>query len=117
MKKTLTFAFLILIVGASTAQTPTKLFDVRNGNGAVLSGVTYTDATLIPYKDAASKQAVIDAFCDRFGFVPGGPQTKQQFFNAQVTNYIRQVYREQKAASAAAAASKTAGDAADAELP
>lgn len=47
----------------------TKLFDVRNGNGVSDGATEYPDATLIAYKDAASKTAILDAFADKFGFV------------------------------------------------
>lgn len=96
---------------------PTKLFDVRQGNQSVDADATvYPRATLIVFRDNAAKDAVIDAFCDKFGFVPSGEQTKQQFFNSHLQNHIRAIYREQKAAAAGLVAAKTAGDAADAEL-
>lgn len=95
----------------------TKLFDVRNGNGVGDGTTTYPDATLIAFKDAASKTAVLNAFAAKFGFVPGGAQTKQQFFNTYLQNLLKQVYREQKVAEASQSAGTTAATSADAELP
>jgi hypothetical protein len=113
---------------------PTKLFDVQNGNGAVLD-VTYPRATLIAFKDNASKDAVIDAFAAMGGYqdtvpnpaydpaVPGStptipnPQSKQQFYTKRVTQFIRDTYKSYKISVAEKAAKATAETAAEAELP
>jgi hypothetical protein len=105
---------------------PTKLFDVQNGNGAVLD-VTYPRATLIAFKDNASKDAVIDAFAAMGGYqdtVPDGngstipnPQTKQQFYTKRITQFIRDTYKSYKISVAEKAAKATAETAAEAELP
>lgn len=108
---------------------PTKLFDVRNGNNAVDADATaYPRATLIVFKDNASKNAVMKAFADAYGYqatvpdpaTPGAtipnPQSEQGFFNRLLQDYIRGIYKAQKEAAATAAALATA-TAANAELP
>lgn len=113
---------LLFLVFSSIAQVPTRLFDVRNGNGVVDGATTYPAATVIPYKDAASKTKIVDAFCTAYGYqdtINGAPnpQSKQAFFNARLTAYIKGVYQSE----AVKAAEKAAGDAArnstDAEVP
>lgn len=116
---------LILLLGfllTTQGQIPTKLFDVKNGNGAVHSGTTYPDATLIAYKDSVSKSAIIDAFADTYGYqatINGSPnpQNKQAFFNQTLQNFIKGIYKTQKSQVAQNAARVTAEAAADAELP
>lgn len=116
-----------------TAQAPTKLFDVGNGNGAVIGGNTVTRGTIIWYRDDAAKNKVIDNFCAAYGYQdvvpnpnagqPGEPDTipnpqgKQAFFNKQVSNYIRDIVRSQAIKVASETAAKTAADAEDADLP
>ncbi len=121
------------------SQAPTKLFDVRNGNGAVIGADTYNRATIIVYRDNAAKDKVIQRFCEAYGYqatVPNpafnpqlpvdpvtNPQTipnpvsNQVFFNRQLTAYIRDVVRAQGIAAAAEAAKKKSADAEDTELP
>lgn len=59
-------------------------------------------ATLTFTIDDTIDNKIINAFCDRFGYQATGPdgvanpQTKRQFFKAQVRAYIRDVYRDQK---------------------
>lgn len=107
---------------------PTKSFDVQNGNGAVLD-VTYPRGTFIAYKDNASKNAIEDAFATMRGYqatIPDpanpsntipNPQSKQQFFQKSVEQFIRDTYKASKVSAAANTASSTAATAADAELP
>lgn len=84
MKKML--LILLLCAAPLAAQAPTKLFDVRN------AGQT---ATTIEFKDAAAEDAVIDAFAAAGGWLPnltngnGQPVTKQQFFNRELSAFIR----------------------------
>jgi hypothetical protein len=117
------------------AQVPTRLFDVRNGNGLTIDSVTHNHATYIAFKDKASKDAMIDAICAMGGYqatVPnpaydpnvGGsqptianPQTKQQFYNKRIEQFLRDNYRAWKTSVAEKAAKATAEAAADAELP
>lgn len=98
MKKTIILICTLVIFGA--AQPPTKLFDVRGG------GATQTN---IVYRDAAAKDLVIDAFCtlgsyqDTISGLPN-PQTRQQFFNNELQQIIRDkvaALRHQVAAAAA----------------
>lgn len=108
---------------------PTKLFILRNGNGAVLNGETLPRATVIEFRDPLAKQKVIEAFCDAYGYQatvpdparPGqttpNPQSQQDFFNDQLRKYIREVVRAQDVQAAANAAGAAAGAAADADLP
>lgn len=120
MKKLL---FLIAFLAFPlTAQVPTRLFDVRNGNGIVDGANAYAAATYIAYKDAASKNKIIDAFCAAYGYQTtiGGqpnPQSKQAFYNQQLTRFIKEVYKAQLVKAAAETAGKNAGDSADAEVP
>lgn len=107
---------------------PTKLFDIQNGNGAVLD-VTYPRATLIAFKDNAAKDAVMDAFALARGYqamIPDpanpsntipNPQSKQQFFHKSIEQFIRDTYRASKVAVAVNTAKATAEAAADNELP
>ena len=104
------------------AQTPTKLFDVRNGNGIVDGANTQAFATYIAYKDSASKNKIIDAFADAYGYqatINDAPnsQSKQQFYNAKLTAYIRDVYRAQQIGAAEKVARDSASTTADGELP
>ena len=111
---------------------PTKLFDVGNGNGAVIGGETVTRGTLIWYKDNAAKNKVEDQFALAYGYqatIPNplfgqngepatipNPQSKAAFFNKQLTAYIKDIVKAsqvQAAATAAASASATA----DTDLP
>lgn len=112
---------------------PNKLFDVANGNGAVISGETVVRGTLIWYKDNAAKDKVIDRFCAAYGYqdtIPNplfgqngqpatipNPQSKQAFFNRQLMNYIKDVVRSQGINAAAATAAAGAATTEDADLP
>ena len=127
--KQLFLLFTLLLALTSVAQTPARLFDVRNGNGIVDNAVAQPFATYIAYKDSASKNKIIDAFATAYGYQanipdpanPGqtipNPQSKQGFFNARLTAYIKDVYKAQQVATAAKTASDTAASAADAEVP
>lgn len=119
---------VLLAVGFSfalptlSAQVPARLFDVRGGNGLTLDGTTYNRATVIVFKDNASKDAIIDAVCALRGYqatVDGqpNPQSKQAFFNAFLQQELKDYYREWKKRAAADAAGATAAASADAELP
>lgn len=119
----------------ATMQVPTRLFDVRNGNGLVENGTTYNRATYIAFKDNASKDAIIDAVCAMGGYqatIPNpaydpnvegsqptipNPQTKQAFFNKRIEQFLRDNYKAWKISTAEKAAKATAESAADAELP
>lgn len=104
-------------------QGPNKLFDVRNNVGGA-SVLTY-----IAFKDAAAKDKVVDAFAREYGYQaqipdpvnPGqtiaNPQSKTQFFNQRLTQYLKEVVKADAIKQAATAATKTASDTADAELP
>lgn len=116
-------------------QVPTRLFDVRNGNGLTENSVTYPRATYIAFKDNASKDAIIDAVCAMGGYqatIPNpaygrnvegsqptiaNPQTKQAFFNKRIEQFLRDNYRAWKTSAAEKAAKATAETAADVELP
>lgn len=138
MKKFILLALLALtLIQAPSfeAQVPTRLFDVRNGNGLTENSVTYNRATYIAFKDNAAKDAVIDAICAMGGYqatVPNpaydpkvqgsqptiaNPQTKQQFYNKRIEQFLRDNYRAWKTSVAEKAAKATAEAAADAELP
>jgi len=80
------FIFTLLVIasfGLAAVAQKAKIFDVRNG------GAT---STTIEYPDAASKQAVIDAFCAEGSYngvdKDGNPITKQQFFHRELTTII-----------------------------
>ena len=129
MKKFLLLPIVFLGFVTITAQAPTKLFDVRNGNGLTLDGVTYNRATVIVFRDNAAKNKVIQRFCEAYGYQatvpdpnnPGqtipNPVSDQVFFNRQLTTYIKDVVRAQGIAAAADAARKTAAEAEDTDLP
>lgn len=78
---------LLLCVASVAAQAPAKLFDARSG------GAT---STVIEFRDADAKIAVIDAFASAGGWLPnltngnGQPISKQQFFNRELNAYIRE---------------------------
>lgn len=125
MKKLFLFtllAFALIQVPSVEAQIPQKLFDVRNGNGLTENGTTYNRATMIVFKNNASKDAIIDAVCALRGYqstIDGqpNPQSKQQFFNAFLQQELKDYYREWKKRTAESTAGSTAVAAADAELP
>lgn len=110
-----------LLTFSGTGQTLTKLFEVRNGSSEA--------STLIVFKDAPSKNAVIDAFCDQYGYqetIPdpdnpaqtiSNPQTKQEFYHEQLTAYLRDIYKASKVAIATRTAATTALEEAENELP
>lgn len=103
-------------------QLPAKLFDVRNGNAIVDSGVTYPRATVIIFKDNASKDAMIDAFAAEYNYhetINGAPnpQSKQAFMNTKITAYLKDVYKASQGNAAAKTAKQTADTASDAALP
>jgi hypothetical protein len=83
MSKAVFIICLLALAGA--AQSPTRLFEVRSG------GSTQTS---IVFRDAAGKEVVIDAFArlgnyqDTIGGRPN-PQTKEQFFNSELQQFIR----------------------------
>lgn len=120
MTKFILISILALVTLGAFAQPqiPTRLFDVRNGNNVVDSGVTYPQAIVIVFKDKASKDAVIAAFADQYNYqatVPdpanlgaariANPQSQAAFTNARITSFIKEVYT----ASGVNAAVKTAG--------
>lgn len=118
----LLLALTLIQAPSFEAQIPTRLFNVQSGNGAVENGVTYTRATLIAFKDNASKDAVIDAVCVMGGYqdtIDGqpNPQSKQQFFNERIEQFLRDNYKAAKISAAEKAAKATAEAAANAELP
>jgi len=102
------------------AQRPVKLFDVRNGG---------TTATTIEYRDATAKQQVIDAFAAARGYqdtipdpanpgqVIANPQTKQQFFNAALTQFLRDTYKTQTVKATLDAQTKAVQKTVDDDLP
>lgn len=83
MKQLVLILFFVCLLGFGVVAQKVKIFDVRNG------GAT---STIIEYPDAASKQAVIDAFCDLGSYSgvdkDGNPITKQQFFHRELTAII-----------------------------
>lgn len=108
---------------------PKKLFDVANGNGAVIGGETVVRGTLIWFRDNAAKNEVMDLFGRAYGYQvnvpdpdnPGqtipNPQGIQPFFNRVLTQFIRDVVKGQKVKEAAEAAAAAAGGAIDPDLP
>lgn len=130
MKTLLRTLFVGLFIGAvCAAQAPNRLFDVRNGNGTIDGATTYARAVVIPFKDAASEQKIIDSFATAYGYQatiadpanPGqtipNPQSKKQFFMRQLTRYINDVHRAEVVKTAAKTAGEGAGATADGELP
>ncbi len=117
------------ILAMAQPAIPTKLFDVRNGNGIVDSGTTYPQAVTIVFKDLASAQAVYDAFASQYGYTatipdpanPGqtiaNPQSKKQFFMAKVTLYIKDTYRADAVNTATKAAGTSASATVDGVVP
>ena len=105
---------------------PTKLFDVMNGNNAVLD-VTYPRGTFIAYKDNAAKNKVEDAVATYTGWqatVPDGkggqvpnPVSKAQNLNKYITKILRDVVKATSANAAANAAIAIANSASESELP
>lgn len=120
--------FMIGQVYASQAPTiPVKLFDVRNGNRVVDNGTTYPQAIVIPFKDKAAKDKLIDAFAKAYNYqdtIPGengttipNPQSKTVFANRQITRYLKDILESAEVNAASDAARKTASDALKTELP
>ncbi len=115
LKTTLTILIFLTCGLVSSAQAPTRLFDVRNGNGIVDNGTAQPVATYIVFKDTAAKQRVIDSFAYVYGYVANvpnpnfdpkkaidpvtnpqlipNPQPKQAFFNQQILKFIRQTVK------------------------
>ena len=83
---------------------PTKLFDVRNGNGAVDSDSTvYNRATLIVFRDNTAKDAVVAALCSQYNL-----PNLQSNFNKILTDFIKAHYRLAKGNEAAVSAQSNA---------
>ena len=98
MKKLFLFS-LVLFTASATAQAPSKLLDVRNGNNIVDGGVTQPQATYIVYKDSAAKQAVIDALCDLGNYGALDPATRpsrQAFANQEIKNWLRDKVKQNR---------------------
>lgn len=98
MKKLLSFSLVFLSITVA-AQAPTKLLEVRNGNGIVDAGVTQAQATYIVYKDAAAKTALIDALCALGNYDALDPATRpsrQNFANQEIKNWLRDKVREHR---------------------
>lgn len=122
---------IILLAVAALAQPaiPTKLFDVRNGNGIVDSGTTYPFAITIVFKDKASHDAMIAAFASQYGYSatipdpanPGqtlpNPQSTKQFTMSKITQYLKDIYRADAVTTATKSAGTTASSAVDAVVP
>jgi len=137
MKRISLIVMAIIVIFMANAlvrsQVPTKLFDVRAGNGIVDNGTAQAQATYIAYKDAAAKQKVLDAFASAYGYqdkIPNplagqqgqaatipNPQSKQAFFNQQLTRYIKDIVRSQDIATAQKTAADSAAATVDATLP
>lgn len=134
MKKFIVATFLVLAFGAGTfTQVPTKLFDVRNGNGLTLDAVTYTRATAIVYRDNAAKDKVESAFATAYGYqetIPNpnagqegqpatipNPESKRAFMQKQLTRYIKDIVRSEDIKAAAKTAGDNAAASVDADLP
>lgn len=131
MKK-LFLPFLLLValvsIGAQPA-VPTKLFDVRNGNGVVDSGTTYPFAITIVFKDKASHDAVVAAFASQYGYqatIPdpanagqtiANPRSTKQFTMAKITQFLKDIYRADAVTAATKSAGATASSAVDAVVP
>lgn len=89
-----------------------KLFDVRNGNNATIGTDTYVNATIIGYQNGSGKQKVIDAFCKVGGYqdnIPDpsnpeqtipNPMSRQQFFNRELTQFIKDRIRHARSVTA-----------------
>lgn len=134
-------AFLSLTIGLSAglllanpvAAPPTKLFDVRNGDGAVIGAETYPDALIIVFKTAAAKNTLAQDFADVYNYpatVPctapntpvagctvgqpvANPQNKGGFFRDKLKDFLKRTHSE----AAAITAMNAARVAADAETP
>jgi hypothetical protein len=92
MKKIiLTLIVFVLPVFAQAPSIPTKAFAVRNGNGVVDNGTTYTSAIVIPFKDAAAKQKFLDDVAEANNWANQVPQQpKQQFVLDVIQNLLKQ---------------------------
>lgn len=113
-------AVLVTFSLFALAQKPVKLWDVRSG------GAT---ATTIEFRDASAKQSVIDAFATARGYQDtiadpqnagqriANPQSKQQFFNAALTQFVRDVYRQQAVKLASETQTKAIEKTIDDDLP
>lgn len=98
MKKLLSLSLVFLSITVA-AQAPTKLLDVRNGNGIVDSGVTQAFATYIVYKDNATKNDLINALCDLGNYDALDPATRpsrQAFANQEIKNWLRDKVRQNR---------------------
>lgn len=76
---------------------PKKLFDIRQGNNCVDSdGTVYPRATIVVYKDNASKNAIENAICSAYNV----PNTSANF-NRVLTDFLNAHYRNSKVNDAA----------------
>lgn len=125
MKKLLLILSLLVMLGLTPAsQVPTKLFDVQNGNGAVIGANTYPQAIIIPFKDAASKTKLINALATNSGWssllsdgITPNPQTAQQAATNAMINILKQIYITEQTKAAAKTAGDTASATATGEVP
>lgn len=91
MKRFILILSFLFLFGLGAIAQKAKVFDVRNGG---------TTNTTIEYLDAASKQAVIDAFCAEGSYngvdKDGNSITKQQFFHRELTAIISEKVRRNR---------------------
>lgn len=98
MKK-LSILLILFCAGIVSAQAPTKLLDVRNGNNIVDNGVAQPNATYIAYRDADGKTELIDALCDLGNYAALDPATrpsKQAFANREIQHWLRERVRQNR---------------------
>ena len=98
MKHSLLLLVFLFTITAS-AQAPTKLFDIRNGDGIVDGGVVQAHAMYIVFKDAAAKTTVIDALCDRGNYNSLDPATRPSraaFARNEIKNFLRAKVQENR---------------------
>jgi len=81
MKKLLfIFTLLSITTFAQAPSIPSLAFDVRNGNGVIDAGTTYSAAIVIPFKDAAAKQKWLDDYADNNNWENANPRPNKQAF-------------------------------------
>ena len=97
--KHLLLLLVFLFTITASAQAPTKLFDIRNGDGIVDGGVVQPQAMYIVFKDAAAKTTVIDALCDLGNYSALNPATRPNraaFARNEIKNFLRAKVQENR---------------------
>lgn len=103
-----------------------KRFNISNGNNVINAGQIIPAATLLTFDTLAAKRQTIEDFAEAYNYEDYEreqarqqklTQTKEEFFNTKLIEYISGIIRGQVVNTAIKKAASDAGAQIDAELP